>query len=73
MNISITPERFEAKRKELAAQGIDIKGESGRVEAHGVKVDYKYDGATLSLAVISKPFIISTAAVEGRLKAWFTE
>lgn len=71
MNIPITPEQLEAKRASLAANGINIVGDSGEVKSHGCIVDYSYDGATLALTVKHAPWPLSVYYVERHIETYF--
>jgi hypothetical protein len=62
---------FDAKAKQLATeQGINLAGDKGQVSKSGVTVGYSYDGQTLTLNVLKKPFIVSTAYCETQMRGW---
>lgn len=71
MNILITRPQLQAKKAVLAQNGIVIDGDSGTVDSHGVTVDYTYDGETLALTVVKKPFFCPESAVEDKLREFF--
>lgn len=71
MKFTLTPEQFEAKRAILANNGINVTDNTGTIDTHGCVIDYSYDGATLTLTVRSKPWLITEAAIESKLTGFF--
>lgn len=71
IQIPISLEQLEQKKIELEKEDIHISEDSGEVSKQGVKVRYSYDGQTLTINVISKPFLVSTGYVEEKIKSWF--
>jgi hypothetical protein len=51
------------------AQGIELTGREGVIEKMGVKAHWGFDGATLTVDVLEKPFFLSKEAVEEKLRA----
>lgn len=73
MKITITPEQFAARAKEVDNEiGETITGNSGQLAHNGVTIDWHYDGvSTLELTMVKKPFFVSAAMVENTLLNWF--
>lgn len=60
---------FATLASRAQGQGIELSGRSGLIEKMGVKARWAYDGAKLSVDVLEKPFFLSKAAVEEKLRA----
>ncbi len=73
IEIPLTPEEFAAKASQLAAtQGIVLTGNHGEISKSGVKASYDYADGQLTIHILEKPFIVSTAYCEEQIKAWLT-
>jgi hypothetical protein len=57
LSIPLTPEQFEAKRAQAAAEGFTLHGDSGNLKAKGVDLEYAYDGAVLTITIEKVSFI----------------
>lgn len=71
---TMSPEEFSAARtKLLSDQGIEIPEgvNHGTISKLGATVQYDYDGETLTLTVISKPFLISCGAARNMMRKFF--
>lgn len=74
VQIPLTPEEFAAKSAQLAAQqGIALTGTHGEISKSGVKASYDYADGHLTINILEKPFIVSTAFCEEQIKAWLTK
>jgi hypothetical protein len=51
---------------------MELTGREGVIEKMGVKARWGYDGATLTVDVLEKPFFLSKQAVEEKLRAGLT-
>lgn len=51
----ITPEQYAAMEAKVNAAGVAISGDSGTASHEGATVRWSYDGATLSVTVVSAP------------------
>jgi hypothetical protein len=72
VSIEITPEGFAADAARLKAEdGIEIAGNSGTISKKGVVAQWTYDGKTLQVSIVHKPFIFSVESCEHRIKEWF--
>lgn len=71
MTFPLTPAQLAEKKCTLAQNGITITGDSGSVSSHGCVIAYSYDGAALTLRVLSHPWYLATAVVEEKLAAFF--
>lgn len=71
MTIQITPAELEARRESLATNGIVVTGDSGEINSNDCVIAYSYDGAILTLNVVSKPWNDPEWLVESRLAAFF--
>ncbi len=65
----MTEEQFAAVAAKAKEQGIDLSGRDGLIEKMGVKAQWAFDGATLTVDVIDKPFWMTKDAVEERLRS----
>ena len=71
MQVKMTPGQFDAVAERLkSSQGIELSGPTGTIEKMGVKASYAYDGETLTVELIEKPFLVTREYVEGKLKEW---
>ena len=69
MQIAMSEEQFQSLGARAKAQGIALEGREGMIERMGVKARWAFDGAMLTVDVQDKPFFLSIADVEERLKA----
>ena len=69
MQVAMTEEQFGQVVGKARAQGIVLEGREGTIEKMGVKARWGFDGATLTVDVLEKPFFLSKEAVEERLRA----
>lgn len=51
MTFALTRQQLEAKRAELAAQGIQLEGDSGTVSKQGVTITFTYGEPSLIVTV----------------------
>jgi hypothetical protein len=72
MQVAMTEEEFAALAVRAKAQGIDLAGREGVIEKMGVKARWGFDGASLTVEVLEKPFFLSKEAVEEKLRAALT-
>jgi hypothetical protein len=65
----ITPAQFETLVEKAAAAGVPItNAAAGQAEAYGVTVAWTYDGATLTVTVMSRSFFDpSVADIQARI------
>lgn len=70
LQVPMTREQYNSKVAELAGKGIELAGDRGSVDQSGVTVAYEYDGATLTLDVRHKPFLVTTSYCEAKLREW---
>jgi hypothetical protein len=68
MQIPMTEAQFAAVVEKAKAQGIALEGRGGTIDKMGVKAQWAYDGAALTVDVLEKPFFLSKDAVEQRLR-----
>lgn len=68
MQVPMSEEEFAGLVDRAQAQGIVLRGRDGLIEMMGVRARWAYDGATLTVDVLDKPFFLSTGAVEARLR-----
>jgi hypothetical protein len=65
----LTPEEYAARTKQIAERHrIEITGTDGKIEKMGAVIHYHYDGATLTLDVVEKPFFVSQEQAETLIK-----
>jgi hypothetical protein len=71
MKVKMTQDEFDAVAARLkSSEGIALNGPTGTIEKMGVKAGYSYDGETLTVEVMEKPFLVTREYVEEKLKAW---
>ncbi len=71
MQMKMTQGEFDAVAARLkSSEGIELSGRTGTIEKMGVKAGYSYDGETLTVEVMEKPFLVTREYVEEKLKAW---
>ena len=58
----VTPAQYAAMEAKVAGAGIPISGDSGTASHEGVTASWTYDGATLSITVLSAPMFCSRVA-----------
>jgi len=72
VQIPLTPEAYAATSKLLEEkQGIALTGDEGKITKMGVTASYKYADGTLSIAILEKPFFVTTDYCEEQIKNWF--
>lgn len=62
----VTPKQYAAMEADINASGFPISGNSGTAEKDGVRMSWTYDGATLSITVLSAP-LFCTGIAEGAI------
>ena len=70
MQVKMTQGEFDAVAVRLKSEGVALTGPTGTIEKMGVKAGYSYDGETLTVEVMEKPFLVTREYVEEKLKAW---
>jgi hypothetical protein len=71
VEIPLTPEQFARKGVEIEQQeGIKLSGNQGTISKSGVKAEYAYAAGKLSITILEKPFIVSTAYCEEQVRKW---
>jgi predicted nucleic acid-binding protein len=69
IQIPLTPEQFQSKAAQIAAQqGIKLTGHEGIIEKMGVKAAWVYEDGVLKITILDKPFFMSEQMVEEQLK-----
>jgi hypothetical protein len=69
MQIAMSEAEFSAIVGRAKAQGIELEGRAGTIQKMGVKAQWAFDGAMLTVDVLEKPFFLSKEAVEEKLRA----
>lgn len=70
----VTPQKFQAIRRNFAEHGVEVPDEtSGEISQHGVTARFTYDGITLRLSIIKKPFLATTSYVTNSLNEFIAE
>lgn len=65
---TITPDQMAGFRQQATSQGILVPASnSGTVTHDGVSIGYAFDGTTLTLTILSKPFFIPASVIFGEL------
>lgn len=61
--------RYLALRERLAQTEVELPdGDKGKIEWHGCRLWFEYNGDTLELTVTDKPFLITTDFVTRKIK-----
>jgi len=72
IQIQLSPEAYAATSKVLAEkQGIALTGDEGTITKMGVTASYKYADGHLSIAILEKPFFVTSDYCEEQIKNWF--
>lgn len=72
MQIQMTPEQFgQAVERVKQSLGVDVPTPAGTLSHSGVKASYDFNGTTLTINVLSKPFFVKEGYVEDQIHAWF--
>jgi hypothetical protein len=73
IQIPLTPDQFAVAAKLLQEkQGITLTGDEGTIVKMGVTASYKYADGLLSIAILEKPFFVTTEYCEQQIKSFFT-
>lgn len=75
-SIPMTRVQFEAARFRLVTQHLvtaDTDADHGTLRAHGVTLDYNFDGAALNITIEHKPLLFGVGFVEGKIREWFAQ
>lgn len=75
-SIPMTRAQFEAARYRLVTQHLvtaDTKADHGTMRAHGVDLDYNFDGAALNITIEHAPLLFGRNVVENKIRDWFNE
>jgi hypothetical protein len=71
MQVKMTQAQFDTLAARLkSSQGIELAGPVGTIEKMGVKASYAFDGETMTVEILEKPFLVSKEYVEEKLKGW---
>ena len=67
----LSPSSFAALRSRLLELGVTLPdGNGGRIRSNGVVLEYQYDGETLTLKGIEKPFIVPWSTIWNKVDEW---
>lgn len=71
---TLTREQFEILRDKLAAQGHPITGDSGAIEASGVRLQCSYSDLeqTLTVNIAHKPMFVPESLVWSKIDGWIS-
>ena len=71
IQIPLSPEAYATTSKLIAEkQGIDLTGDEGTITKMGVTASYRYADGHLSIAILEKPFFVTTEYCEEQIKNW---
>ena len=68
---AVTRERWEQIKAHVTGCGIPIAEDTGEAEMSGIRVRYEFDGSTLTVQCIRKPFYYPESKVNDRLRQEF--
>jgi hypothetical protein len=69
ISIPLTPDQFAAlATKVQQEQGIALTGDEGTITKMGVTASYRYAEGNLQVAILEKPFFVTTEYCEEQLK-----
>lgn len=73
LEFAMSEGRWQAVRGRFAEKGVDVPDEaSGEISEHGVKVRFTWDGWTLRLTIVDKPFYLRESRVVDGLTEFIT-
>ena len=67
VQIPLTPEQLTALSAKYQNEGIAITSNEGKITKMGVTAGYKYADGHLHIAILEKPFFVSTEYCEEHL------
>ncbi len=71
IEIPLTEEEFAATAARVEQQqGVVLTGNEGKITKMGVTAGYQYANGILRVAILEKPFFVSTEYCEEQLKAF---
>ena len=68
IQIPLTPEAYAAATKVIAEKHGIVMTDEGKITKVGVTASYKYADGTLSIAILEKPFFVTTEYCEEQIK-----
>lgn len=71
IQITISREALEGKRKIAAQNGFILAKDTGTAEHSGVKIDYRYADGVLDISVLHKPLVVPESFVEHEIRQFF--
>lgn len=71
--IQLTEAKWQAVRAKFAAEGIDVPDEAnGEIERDNIKAQFTWDGKTLRITIVKKPFYYPESTVTKHLSEFIT-
>ena len=68
---AMTPAQFAACQQQIAAQyGVHLAGDGGAATLAGVTASCRFDGQTLTVEILKKPFLLSRSLAEDFVRKW---
>ena len=65
--------QFAAATQQLRSNGIEMSGRDGTLTKDGVTARYAYEGGTLSVEIVDRPFLLPLSLIEGKLRAYLEQ
>ena len=66
--IALDPDEWGRVRSAFAREGVDVPDmASGEIEQSGIKARFTYDGSTLRVTVVEKPWLYPEGVVRSHL------
>jgi hypothetical protein len=72
LTFTLTRAQLETKRMQLLNEAnILLDGDRGQLTAENCTIQFEYVEPTLTIVVLSKPWIYPESAVAGKISSWF--
>jgi hypothetical protein len=72
MTFTLTREVFEKCRRDLAAEGVQLVGDSGEMGRLGVKASFTFVEPTLTITILKSGFF-SSQYIQSKIDYWFSQ
>ena len=67
----LTPQQFATLRTRLLEAGVTLPSDNqGVLSFRGIELKYNYDGATLTLSILKRPWIFAPSLIWQQVDGW---
>jgi hypothetical protein len=69
-SFTATPDQIASLRNQLYAEGVTLPdGNSGQITGDGITANFSYDGTTLTVTIIDKPWYIPASMIFDKIQS----